>query len=114
MATYDNLPVYKTSYDLLCKIFQLAKNFSKEYKYTLGEKLKNEIIELIILIFKANSHYEKKPYLEQARWNIEVVRLLLRLIKDLHQVNVATFVEVNQLVESVSKQLTAWEKYSSQ
>jgi hypothetical protein len=67
MGLYDNLPIYKTSYDLLIKIFQIVRNFSKEYKYTLGEKLKNETIELIILIFKANSHHDKKPYLAQAR-----------------------------------------------
>jgi hypothetical protein len=35
MTNYQNLPVYKTSYDLLIMIFSLVKEFSKEYKYTL-------------------------------------------------------------------------------
>ena len=35
MATYDNLPVYKASYDLLVEIFQFVKTFNKEYKYTI-------------------------------------------------------------------------------
>jgi len=35
MATYDNLPVYKASYDLLLLIFNVVKEFKKEYKYTL-------------------------------------------------------------------------------
>ncbi|MBI5218130.1 MAG: four helix bundle protein [Bacteroidia bacterium] len=58
MATYDNLPVYKASYDLLVEIFQFVKNFSKEYKYTVGEKLKNETLEMIMNIFRANSKGE--------------------------------------------------------
>ncbi|MBT3853044.1 four helix bundle protein [bacterium] len=35
MATYDNLPVYKSSYDLLLLVFKVVKEFTKEYKYTL-------------------------------------------------------------------------------
>jgi hypothetical protein len=35
MTTYDNLPVYKTSYDLLLLVFNAVKEFKKEYKYTL-------------------------------------------------------------------------------
>ena len=39
MATYDNLPVYKTTYDLLLLIFAIVKEFQKDYKYTLGDKV---------------------------------------------------------------------------
>ncbi len=60
MAIYVHLPVYKASYDLLVEIFKFTKNFSKEYKYTIGEKLKNETTELITNIYRANSTYSKK------------------------------------------------------
>lgn len=49
------LPVYKACYDLLIEIFQFTKDFSKEYKYTIGESLKNENIKLLILIFRMNN-----------------------------------------------------------
>lgn len=42
MAQYEDLPVYKATYDLLLGIFRFTKDFSREYKYTVGEKLKNE------------------------------------------------------------------------
>jgi hypothetical protein len=35
MTTYNNLPVYKTSYDLLLEVFEVVKKFPREYKYTL-------------------------------------------------------------------------------
>jgi hypothetical protein len=47
MAQYNELPVYKATYDLLLAIFQFTKEFSKEYKYTVGESLKKETIENI-------------------------------------------------------------------
>jgi hypothetical protein len=46
MSTYNELPVYKATYDLLLGMFRFIKDFSKEYKYTIGESLKNETIEL--------------------------------------------------------------------
>jgi len=42
---YD-LIVYKNSYDLLLLLYKLSSNFSREYKYSLGEKIKDEILEL--------------------------------------------------------------------
>ena len=47
MALYSDLPVYKSTYDLLLAIFSFTKEFGKEYKYTVGERLKKETIELL-------------------------------------------------------------------
>ena len=41
MALAENLPVYKASYDLLLSIFNLAGSFKKEFKYTIGESVKD-------------------------------------------------------------------------
>ena len=112
MATYDNLPVYKVSYDLLQKLFYVISNFRREYKFTLWETIKKEIIDLIISIYRANSHKEKRIYLEQSRWHIEVVRLLIRLCRDLREIDLKEFVIINKMIESISKQLTAREKFS--
>jgi hypothetical protein len=46
MSLYDELPVFKASYDLLLDIFQFTANFKREYKYTVGESLKNQGITL--------------------------------------------------------------------
>ena len=109
---YDNLPVYKASYDLLVEMFQFVINFDKEYKYTLGEKLKNETIKMLMNIYRANSRIEKRELIQSARENIEVIRLLLRLIKDLKQIDLKKFVMINEKIENVSKQLAGWQKTS--
>ena len=73
MAQYDELPVYKATYDLLLEMFRFTKDFSKEYKYTVGESLKKETIELITMIYRANSRHDKQPTLQTAREHIEVI-----------------------------------------
>ena len=48
--------------------------------------------------------------LQHAREKIEVIRLFVRLMKDLKQISLQKFVQINQKVENVSKQLTGWQK----
>lgn len=110
MGLYDQLPVYRASYELLVSIFDFSRNFTREYKYTIGEKLKNETVDLITHIYRANSRQEKRPVLQQARENVEVIRLYMRLLRDLQQVSIRQFVDINEKIEDVSRQLTGWQK----
>ena len=107
---HSDLPVYKATYDLLLGIFLFTKNFSKEYKYTVGESLKKETIDLLTLIFRANVKRDKYEVLQEARERIEVIRLFIRLMKDMQQISIQNFVQINDKVEMVSKQLTGWQK----
>ena len=110
MAKYDTLPVYKASYDLMLSVFDFCRHFRKEYKYTLGEKLKNETLEMIMNIYRANTKHEKKDLLQKARENIEVIRLLFRLTKDLKLIPLIKFIEISDRIENISKQLTGWQR----
>jgi len=110
MTIYDNLPVYKASYDLLLLVFKIVKDFTKEYKYTIWDLIKKEIINLISNIYKANSKYDKLKSIWLSREKIELLRLYFRLCRDLRILSLNKYVEINILLESISKQLTAWEK----
>ncbi len=114
MGLHHDLPVYKLCYELFLEIFHLTKNFTKDYKYTVGENLKKETIELLTLIFRANSSNDKKIVLQNARERIEIIRLFIWLMKDLQQISLKHFVHVNQKEEDVSKQLTGWQKSQKQ
>ncbi len=111
MANYSDLPLYKASYDLFLEIFRFTKEFNKEYKYTIGETLKKEAIELIMLIYRTNIKEDKKETLKNTREKVEVIRLIIRLTKDLHQISIKKFVFINKKIENVSRQLTGWQRY---
>ena len=59
MSLYEELPVFKASYDLLLSIYNFTDNFTRKYKYSIGEKLKNETLEMLVLVFRANSNVYK-------------------------------------------------------
>jgi hypothetical protein len=47
MALYYDLPVFKDVYQLILKIFDYTNHFPREYKFTLGQDLKRDGINLV-------------------------------------------------------------------
>lgn len=78
----------------------------------MGERLKNESTDMLLNIYKANKSKQdnREQFIEQARQNVEVIRLLLRLCKDLKVIGMKGFVALNIQVEELSKQLASWQK----
>lgn len=112
MAAYDNLPAYKAAYDLLLEIYKMNINLTREYRHSLGEKLKHEVTEIMVHIYKANVHNEqdKVSNLRYARERIVVVKIYMRMLHDLNQINLKRFVGLSEKAEDLSKQVTAWHK----
>ena len=84
MALYYDLPVFNDTYRLTLKIFELTKNFSREYKFTLGQDMKRDCLMLVRSIYRANKNKQRETYLEQFLDEFEVLKLEIRLCKDLH------------------------------
>ena len=110
MALYFNLPVYKDSYELLLMIFQNSSKLPKNYKYTLGERLKNEATEVLVAIFEASQSKDKNKAvaIQKALNSLEKCRLFIRILKDLNIWGISKQANLNQKIESISKQLTQW------
>ncbi|MCF7845315.1 MAG: four helix bundle protein [Candidatus Pacebacteria bacterium] len=113
MAKEIGLPVYKASYDLLLYSFQLIKNMPKDYKYTIGDKIKNEMVDMIMNIYHANKEKDKelkKERIIKAKNSIEVIQLLFRLLHDLRQIGLKKFTQASVKIDCVSRQLSGWAK----
>ena len=111
MVLYENIPVYKASYDLTLQLFHVIKKFPKDFKYTLWEQIKKDALTLIGSIYKANMVKEKQNKILEVRWYVESLKVLLRLSKDLHIIPLDKFILISQSIEIISKQLVAWQNY---
>jgi hypothetical protein len=61
MALYNHLPVYKTSYDLLVELFRFVKDFSRDYKFTLGESMNRNDSNLCFCVQAAPDYATVSP-----------------------------------------------------
>ncbi len=113
MAISSSLKVYKDSYDLLLYLYQISVSFNKDFKYSLGEKIKDETLELIINIYQANSDFlERKNNLKLSQDRLEKIIIYIRILKDLKQINLKKFVWLNEKIEIINRQLISWKKKS--
>jgi len=108
MAQYKHLPVYKTTYELLKLVTEKTKHFPKDFKYSLGDKIRNEVIELVVFIYKANSVTDKRIHLLQIIERLQVVEMLLLLCKDIHIINVKGYSDLAVLTDSIGRQVQGW------
>ena len=112
MAQYQHLPIYKLTYDLLLRIMQVTKNFPREYRHTLGQKLKEEIIELVVIIYKANTAKDKEHHIEMILERIQVVQLLIRLSHDIRILPRKHYADLAEKIDSLARQAQGWLKSS--
>jgi hypothetical protein len=110
MALYYELPIYKETYSLLLAIFKLTRNFSREYKYTIGQEMKQNVMQMVQHIFSANTSLDKHSDLKSLSNNFEVLKLQLRLCTDLRLITPQQQAGTWEYLDSIGKQLTGWRK----
>ena len=110
MAVYSNLPIFKASYDLVLEIYTLCGSLPKDYKYTIGERLKNRLTDLIAEIYEANLAGDKTAPLQQCRRHVVAAKLYVRLLHDMKVLSMKRFASLSEKFEVISKQLNAWSK----
>lgn len=110
MALHTSLPIYKVAYDLLDAVTDLAKNMPRDFKASIGGKLRDECVELVVLIFRANVSREKSQHLETLTERLQVTELLLRLSRDKRLISTGQYAKAVELTTSIGKQAHGWRR----
>ena len=101
MVLYNELPVYRDSYNLLLEIYKATNKFSHEYKYCLGQDMKRDVLNLFRSLYRANRAVEKHQPLEEFLDDFELLKIEIRMCGDLRL-----------LPDAIGRQITAWKNKS--
>lgn len=74
--------------------------------------MKRDGINLVRSIYRANRSKEKRQYLEEFLDNFEILKLEVRLCKDLKLISIKQLTEISKLLDIIGKQATAWKNSS--
>jgi CRISPR/Cas system endoribonuclease Cas6 (RAMP superfamily) len=110
MALHTQLPIYKVAYDLLNFVTDLTKNMDRSFKRSIGEKLSDEVVEIMVLIFRANVAQVKTAYLTSLIERLQVAELLLRVSRDKHLISIGQYAKAVELTDSAGKQAGGWRR----
>jgi len=108
MARYEHLPIYKQTYDMMLLVMQATKTFPREYKYTIGQNLKDELIEMVVSIYRANSALDKVNHIQGILDRIQVVHVLIRVAHDMRIMQRKHYARLAEMTDSLSRQASGW------
>ena len=108
MALYYDLPVFRDTYKLVLKIFAITKSFSREYKYTLGQDMQRDALQLVRNIYRANKITKRYEHLEAFLDDFELLKLEIRLCVDLKLMPIKQQADFAGLMAQIGKQITGW------
>ena len=113
MALHTQLPIYKVAYDFFDLSTDLVKNMPRDFKQSLGYKIRDEIVAITVLIFRANTAQDKAPYLQTLVERLEVINLILRLARDKRLIATGQYAKAVELTSSIGKQANGWRRTST-
>lgn len=113
MALHSSLPIYQVTYQLLVLATEITRHMPRDFKASMGGKVREECLELVVLIYRANAAADKVPLLDRMLERLQVAELLFRLSKDLKLIGVRQYARAVELTAAIGKQATGWRKYSA-
>ncbi|MFA5941394.1 MAG: four helix bundle protein [Sinimarinibacterium sp.] len=113
MALHTSLPIYKIAYDLLGLAHDITRNFPRDFKASLGGRIRDDCVDFTILISRANSARNKVPHLDELLERLHATEMLLRLSVDKRYISRPQYAQAIQLTAQVGKQANGWRKHSA-
>lgn len=84
------------------------EDFPREYKYTFGQKLKDELIELVVMIYRANSATDKNQHIQSILERVQAIQLLMRLSHDMRILARRHYAALSEMTDSLARQAQGW------
>jgi hypothetical protein len=115
MARYDHLPIFKSAYAFCLLAYELTHNFGRDYRYTLGERMKETAHDMLDLLIETNSavNSEKTKLLEVLILKMEKYRMYARMSCDLKLVSPESLGKVAEALEEMEKQAVGWKNWAT-
>lgn len=108
----QDYPVIVKTYNLTLWYIKKLNSLPKNHRYTLGEKIQNTLLNLLLILSDTIYSKEKKPLLQKANKEIEKLRLLTRLLKDLAIISTDNFRFIVSSINEIGQMVGGWMKSS--
>jgi len=106
----EELKIYQKHYDLILYAFPIINRFPKAQRFVLGQQIQNCLLDIAKLIVRANKQRGKLPTLAEIDIELEKLRLLIRLAKDLRLLAMKQYGLIAERIDEIGRLLGGWIK----
>lgn len=113
MARYSHLPIYIKTYEFIKLVYQIIKQFRKEYKFTLGADLQKIIWEVMDEIIRVNSlpNSRKKEEIEKISQMFDCFKIRFRFAYEIGLMTDRKFSVAQREIEEIGKMIGGWSRW---
>lgn len=112
MTEEIDIPIFKKSYDFYKTLYIFRTTIPKQDKYVIWQKAEELTIEIIEGIISASykQKFEKNTVLEQVSLKLNILRTILRLMKDVKTIDNRKYTLLEEPLDEIGRMLGGWIK----
>jgi hypothetical protein len=105
-----DIPIVKKSYELYRTIHDYRKIVPKSERFTLYERIEDTTLDTLEYLFEAgySKSSQKATVLERASVKLNLLRLLVRLMKDTRTFDTKKYATIEGMVDEIGRMLGGW------
>jgi hypothetical protein len=104
-------PIFSRTYDLLLWLLPEANKFPRAHRFGLGERVVRQALDFQETLVQAGlSKKERARLLDQADVQLAILRMNLRLCKDLELLKLNQYEHVAGMLVEIGRLLGGWKK----
>jgi hypothetical protein len=110
MSDMTQLIIFQKHYDLMVYSFPIIGRFPKDQRFILGQQIENQMLEIGKMIVHANKLKQKRGKLFEIDIELEKLRFLIRIAKDLKHITISKYGHHCERLDEIGKLLGGWLK----
>lgn len=106
------LPIYRSGYQLVLLAMKETKAFSRDLRPTLGRRIQDDAVHLVLDIYKANASQGKVEELESLLERLQALELSFQLAFDLRLINTKALADAMDIISDLGRQAGGWLRHA--
>jgi hypothetical protein len=109
---YNDAPIIIKTYKFYILLYVCTNIFPKKDRFTIGQKCENTTLELLELLFVANtkSDSRKTPFLLDIDVKLKILQTLIRICHDVQAIDQRKYLILQEALEEIGRMLGGWIK----
>lgn len=102
--------VISKTYDLVLWLMPVIERFPKTLRFTLADRLQNELLDILRLLIEARFTRDRRSSLTRANLALEYLRHLIRMAKDLKAMSLGQYEHASRMINEIGSMVGGWAK----
>ncbi|NBD33959.1 MAG: diversity-generating retroelement protein Avd [Cyanobacteria bacterium] len=102
------LSIIQKTYDLIQWFVPILNRLPKAHKFALGDRMLNQLYELLEGLIQARYAKQKLRQLELLNTQLDILRYQTRLLLDFQLISLKRYEYASQLIDSIGIELGGW------